>query len=245
MDEKSFEVAESSFDLLGFIAYPLQNNIHRLPKEEFLNCLFGLLKKKLLSKDMAKETFRDWLLEGFGEELCDSFMFPYNFKVWGYPASEMNVEWMGERVATVDVDSIVRNAVEDKDSIGWGPNSTFRFPLHGGTGQIWKNTAERIGHDKFQLNTRVTSVDLANKKITTASGEEIVYDRLISTVALNCLCQMIGGEFSVFQDKFKFSSTHVVGIGLEGAVPEHLATKCWLYFPEDNCPFCIVDSLSC
>ncbi len=32
-----------------------------------------------------------------------------------------------------------------------------------------------------------------------------------------------------------YSSTHVVGVGIRGAMPH--GTKCWLYFPEDDCPF--------
>ena len=37
--------------------------------------------------------------------------------------------------------------------------------------------------------------------------------------------------------EFKWSSTHVVGIGIEGNIPEELQTKCWMYFPEENVPF--------
>jgi protoporphyrinogen oxidase len=37
--------------------------------------------------------------------------------------------------------------------------------------------------------------------------------------------------------KLKHSTTHVVGLGLKGSVPDHLATKCWIYFPENDCPF--------
>jgi protoporphyrinogen oxidase len=33
------------------------------------------------------------------------------------------------------------------------------------------------------------------------------------------------------------STSNIVGIGLEGRRSEDLATKCWMYFPEDNCPF--------
>lgn len=35
----------------------------------------------------------------------------------------------------------------------------------------------------------------------------------------------------------KYSTVHVVGIGLKGECPPNLSTKCWMYFPEDNCPF--------
>jgi len=33
------------------------------------------------------------------------------------------------------------------------------------------------------------------------------------------------------------SSSHIIGVGLKGEMPEKLAKKCWMYFPEDNCPF--------
>ena len=34
---------------------------------------------------------------------------------------------------------------------------------------------------------------------------------------------------------FACSSSHIVGIGIRGQCPHGL--KCWLYYPEDNCPF--------
>ena len=34
-----------------------------------------------------------------------------------------------------------------------------------------------------------------------------------------------------------FSSTHVIGIGIRGSLPPRIGDKCWLYFPEDDCPF--------
>lgn len=35
--------------------------------------------------------------------------------------------------------------------------------------------------------------------------------------------------------KLFYSSSHVIGIGLRGKIPH--GRKCWLYYPEDNCPF--------
>lgn len=35
--------------------------------------------------------------------------------------------------------------------------------------------------------------------------------------------------------KLFFSSSHIVGIGLRGVLPH--GKKCWLYYPEANCPF--------
>ncbi len=38
-------------------------------------------------------------------------------------------------------------------------------------------------------------------------------------------------------EQLRYSSTHVIGVGLAGAVPQRLATKCWMYFPEPQLPF--------
>jgi len=47
------------------------------------------------------------------------------------------------------------------------------------------------------------------------------------------MCRWAGkGEWA---DDLTYSSTHVVGLGLRGPCPH--PTKCWLYFPEDDCPF--------
>jgi protoporphyrinogen oxidase len=35
----------------------------------------------------------------------------------------------------------------------------------------------------------------------------------------------------------KHSTTHIIGIGLKGKPQPALETKCWMYFPEDDCPF--------
>ena len=57
-------------------------------------------------------------------------------KVWAIPTTGMQCEWLGERVATVDVTRAISNVIHDKEDAGWGPNAVFRFPKRGGTGAI-------------------------------------------------------------------------------------------------------------
>ena len=51
----------------------------------------------------------------FGDGIVKHFMKPYNFKVWAHPAELMNKEWIGERVAMVDVNRAIRNVVMQSD----------------------------------------------------------------------------------------------------------------------------------
>jgi len=218
-----------------FIPYPFQNNIHRLSKEDCINCFDGL-KNKHPPKHGIKN-FKDWLSSSFGEGLCQIFMYPYNFKVWAYPPEELNHKWVGERVAEVDLKKIKKNIEQNRDDVNWGPNNTFQFPKYGGTGAIWNSIANLVGKDKILLNQEVLKIDYKNKIIKTHS-ETIEYQNLLSTIALNHLTQLIQDEpLHKLSSQLKFSGTHVIGIGLEGQLPATLKGKCWIYFPEADSPF--------
>lgn len=222
-----------------WIPYPFQNNIWQLPVTDLLNCLDGLLEIHGADPSGKPGTFREWLLQSFGRGLCDTFMFPYNFKVWAYPPEDMDVGWMGERVARVDLSRVLHNLVEKRDDAGWGPNATFRFPSSGGTGAIWKALCAQLPRDNLQFGTTVISVDPDDRKLVLGDGNVIEYDFLISTMPLDQLLGMLVNRPGVarYIPEFVHSSTHVVGIGLEGAAPADLATKCWMYFPESVAPF--------
>jgi protoporphyrinogen oxidase len=219
-----------------FIPYPFQNNIRLLPPEDLERCLAGLV-------DVARNghvkpaNFREWILATFGQGLADVFMLPYNFKVWAYPPELMNTAWVGERVAVTDLKRILHNLVHAKDDVSWGPNNTFQFPVHGGTGAVWRACAQRLPREKLRFNTPVTGIDLKRRTVT--AGETIQYDALISTLPLRELIRLSGqaGFERAAEQGLLYSSSNIFGIGLKGKPPEDLRTKCWMYFPENNCPF--------
>eukprot|EP00698_Gefionella_okellyi_P016954 TRINITY_DN4901_c0_g1_i1.p1 TRINITY_DN4901_c0_g1~~TRINITY_DN4901_c0_g1_i1.p1 ORF type:complete len:311 (-),score=48.95 TRINITY_DN4901_c0_g1_i1:79-1011(-) len=154
----------------------------------------------------------------------------------------MSAQWMGERVPTVDLPKIVHNTIQQKDDVGWGPNATFRFPVHGGTGGIWQAVAERLPAKNMRQGVEVASVDVDRKQLTLTSGEQISYDYLLSTVALDLLLESVPSTSTIadlksLASRFVYSSTHIVGLGLKGTPPPHLKTMCWMYFPDDNSCF--------
>ena len=55
--------------------------------------------------------FKEFIDAVFGDGIAKHFMKPYNFKVWAHPAEMMNKEWIGERVAVVDINRAIKNVV--------------------------------------------------------------------------------------------------------------------------------------
>ena len=143
------------------VPYPFQNNLRYLPKELQVSCLIGAAKAAA-SRNGNAANFRDWTLSTFGEGIAETFMFPYNSKVWTTPLERMSKGWIAERVSVVDFKRLLENVLYEKDDVAWGPNNKFRFPLHGGTGEIYRRMARRFP-DKVRTGKQLAEVDPAQR----------------------------------------------------------------------------------
>lgn len=152
----------------------------------------------------------------------------------------MQCAWLGERVAAPDLQTVTKNIILNKVAGNWGPNATFRFPARGGTGAIWIRVADTLPKKNciFGKNGSVEKIKPDMKTVIMSDGSTIRYKKLISTMAVDALCEKMGDDSLVDLSKqLYYSTTHVIGVGLRGERPDRIGDKCWLYFPEDNCPF--------
>ena len=221
-----------------WVPYPFQYNVHRLPADVRDDVVRDL--EALPPRTSPPAHFRDWIEQSFGRTLADVFMVPYNRKVWGYPLDRLDVGWMGERVAVVDVERLRRNIREGRDDVSWGPNNRFRFPLRGGTGAIWTHVAAALPPERIRYGATVTSVDANGRRLRLESGDEVRFDHLISTMPLDTLCARTDGLPAAVTEaaaSLVHSSVHILGIGLRGPRPESLRPRCWMYFPEAHSPY--------
>jgi protoporphyrinogen oxidase len=224
-----------------FVPYPVQNNIRYLSKEKAWACLDGVITANLQAVSASPPgNFREWILSRFGPGLAETFMFPYNFKVWAHPLEELDYRWVGDRVAVADLRRTARNMILEQDDLSWGPNNTFQFPRSGGTGAIWEAVASLIGREKIKLRSPVSRVNWRERSVTCVDGGEFFYEHLITTVPLDRLVSMLRParpELAVAAAGLKYSSSNIVGLGMSGRPPDAIRTKCWIYFPEADCPF--------
>ncbi|MCX7048252.1 MAG: FAD-dependent oxidoreductase [Candidatus Sumerlaeota bacterium] len=224
-----------------WVPYPFQYNLHRLPPEECAQCLKGLMaaaRSRGESSSAAFSSFDDFILQVFGHGIANLFMRPYNRKVWACDPSKLSAGWIGERVAMPDAARVARNVELRRDDVSWGPNNRFRFPLHGGTGAIWSALAARLPQEKLKCNHEAVAVDTRARCVRFANGAEQPYGALISTLPLDSLAAIADCEnWRTHAQGLMYSSASVIGAGLRGAPSQELATKCWMYFPEEDAPF--------
>ncbi|MEZ5285662.1 MAG: hypothetical protein R2712_12820 [Vicinamibacterales bacterium] len=225
-----------------FVPYPFQLNLHRLPPAEAAAAIDGLAEAARQADADPPPHFGAWIDRTFGDAVARLFMRPYNTKVWARPPERMAWHWIGDRVAVADVDRVRENLRLGRDDVAWGPNNRFRFPVRGGTGAIWRALAARLdaaAPGRIRMRQAVVSVDTAAREVVLAGGTRIRYRDLVSTMPIDRLVRMsdLAGPLGPLADGLERTSTHVIGVGLHGTAPPELATKCWMYFPGDECPF--------
>lgn len=222
----------------GWIPYPFQRNVHRLPVEEREACMEGLREAARKGERPHGADFETYSRAIFGDGVVDCFLRPYNWKVWAIDPRELDSDWIEDRVSPPDLERLEDCARRNVDDVGWGPNNCFSFPRQGGTGRIWEESLRRLPRARIRMSSPVVAVDLAKKEVRTAEGERFPYARLLSTMPLKALAEATGrGDLQEGAKGLRSSAVHVVGVGMKGQMPPERDAYCWMYFPEDTTPF--------
>jgi protoporphyrinogen oxidase len=216
-----------------WVPYPFQNNIRHLPPAVLQECLDGL--RDAPGGDVGMD-FGTWMRAVFGDGITRHFQAPYNLKVWATPSAQMSAGWIAERVSVVDYERVLKNVRDGRDDLAWGPNNTFVFPARGGTGEIYRRLAERLG-ERIRYDTEVVSIEPDERQLRTADGELIAYDALVSTVPLDRLVGVVAGApepLRAAAAELHLNGVYMVGVGYEAPLAD---AKSWMYFPAPEVPF--------
>lgn len=143
----------------------------------------------------------------------------------------MQCKWLGERVAAPSLRLVVKNAITKQTAPSWGPNATFKFPTHGGTGGIWTAVSALLPKEKVSYGAKasVENIDLEKKEVH-VGGRTIRYKNLVSTMAVDHMLALAkGDEVQNMVESTKgltWSSTIVLGVGVRGERPDRIGDKC-------------------
>jgi protoporphyrinogen oxidase len=221
-----------------FIDFPFQKNIHQLPQDEFIDCLYDLyfarssdVKRDAAPADAVPANFKEMLTTRFGRSICEKFLFPYNEKLYACDLATLDVDSMGRFFPYADLTDIVRN-MKQPDNASY--NSTFTYP-EGGAIEYVRAIASAVRPDAIHLEERLVAVDLVRKVARTsgARGErEIRFERLVSSIPFNRFVAICG----VDQDPTTWAWNKVLifnlGFDAKGQSGVH-----WAYYPSREMSF--------
>jgi protoporphyrinogen oxidase len=203
-----------------YVDFPFQNNIHQLPTNEFIECLYDLYHRG----NEKVNTFTDYIVNTLGHSICDKFIIPYNQKLYACDLNKLDYDAMGrffpKPTMFEDLLSELRNNNKTESY-----NDTFIYPT-GGSIEFVKSLYKRVNEKNVLLNTNIIGIDLENKIAQTNNGY-IKFNKLVNTMPFDTFMELTGKKVD------HLSSNKVVVFNLGFDLPTDIESN-WVYYPGDE-----------
>jgi protoporphyrinogen oxidase len=217
----------------AFVDFPFQKNIHQLPKDDFIECLYDLYFARAPAElvqraaPMPEANFKEMLYARFGRAIAEKFLIPYNEKLYACDLAHLDRDAMGRFFPHADLTDVVRN-MRHADNQSY--NSTFSYP-EGGAIQYVNALASASKPGSICTGERVMKLDL-ERKVATTSRRTIKYDRVVSSVPFNRLLEMTGSPHD--PSTFTWNKVLVFNLGFDRKGPRDVH---WIYYPSRETVF--------
>ncbi|MBK8695649.1 MAG: NAD(P)-binding protein [Deltaproteobacteria bacterium] len=228
-DQEIRVVAKKTFiDIDGHtIDFPFQKNIHQLPQQDFIDCLYDLYFARAGGAQAPETNFKEMLYGRFGRSIAEKFLIPYNEKLYACDLATLDRDAMGRFFPHADLTDIIRN-MKAADNASY--NSTFTYPA-GGAIEYVKAIASAVDPSRIALEEALVSIDVPNR-VARTSKRSIRYERLVSSAPFPRLVDIA----AVPHDRSAFTWNKVLvfnlGFDRKGKKDVH-----WVYYPSRDITF--------
>jgi protoporphyrinogen oxidase len=217
-----------------FVTAPIQYNLGDLPCGLRAECVESY-EHRQKNGPSQNESFRDYIVNGFGARLADLFLIPQNEKTMAISLDRLSSSAVRRFFPAPD-EALVRKGIHTGSGGTLGYNASFWYPRTGGIGHLVNGL--RRGLNNCEVNQDVSAINLDTRTITTKTGETYRWSVLFSSMPLKQLCQITGDEELITAGRrLSHSSTISFNIGLRGELPPEFRDIHWIYVPDRNIPF--------
>jgi protoporphyrinogen oxidase len=199
------------------INFPFQYNIHQLPQDEFIECLYDAYN----SNKIDNTTFKSYINSTLGKAISDKFIIPYNEKLYACNLDELQHDSMGRFFPPILSFNELLEKIKNNSKLT-SYNDSFIYPVKGSF-EFVKSILTRILPDKIKTNTEVVKIDLENKIVYT-KNETYHFRNLINTLPFNIFLKLSNQQVS----NLSANKVAVFNLGFDKNtdIKSH-----WIYFP--------------
>lgn len=214
----------------GFwLRHPAQNNLAPLPIQEKVDIITDFVNRP--QKDISNiVTYDEWLRVQYGNYFAEHFPFVYTKKYWGVSADKLETKWVGVRMYTPDLRQVLQGSYSTQDECFYFAKKML-YPKKGGFKSILNKCREGLD---IKLNHKVIEINAQDKIITFANGNSITYERLISTLPLPEIINMLPDvpqEIKQAVDDLHWTCGYQVSLGFNR--PD-IAKYLWFYIYDQD-----------
>jgi protoporphyrinogen oxidase len=207
-----------------WLKHPAQNNLYPLNKDEQDKILRDFKARKE-STVTEIHNYEEWLRIQYGDYFAENFPMIYTKKYWTVNAKDLETKWVGKRMYKPTIEEVENGCNSDVT-----PNTYYtkemRYPKKGGYKSFLKPMVEGL---TIEINSKVESIDLHEKKVCLTNKQSHNFENLISSLPLPEICKLIINIPSKVLNasrKLNYTSGYLVSLGFNN--PD-IANKLWFY----------------
>ena len=214
------------------IPHPVQCNLQGLPADLVIKVIedFIAVQGKELQ---AGQSYAQWLYDTYGKTFAETFPMVYGRKYHTTAMDRLTTDWIGPRMYRPSLGEILRGAIGGNVT-GAHYVDKFRYPSTGGFVSYLEPFAKRF---EIRLNHQLIGIDPASKVLRFGEGQQIPYDKIISSIPLPELIPLIdGAPNDVLEAANTLAFTQAVLINL-GVTRSDLSDSAITYFYDEDIVF--------
>jgi len=171
------------------------------------------------------------LIYQYGKPFAEKYPIKYTKKYWTVEASQLGVEWIGNRMHRPDIDQVLHGAM-NKETGNFYYTKEMRYPKKGG----YKAFLDPIVDEScIKYNYSLHSILPSQKKLIFKNSFEVNYDHIVSTIPLPELVNKIKTSIpkNVIDAANRLWATSVDLISVafnKPDIPKHL----WFYIYDED-----------
>ena len=169
------------------VQYPFENDLSKLPNEDLSYCINAFNHNPY--EDYEATNMIQFFLKTFGEGITNTYLRPYNEKIWKYDPAFMNTS-MVDRIPKPTQEEIRRSASGETVD-GYVHQLYFSYPTNGGIEAVPNGFLKRLKPEVccVKCNSEVEQVHKTESgfSVITNDGSRIEADMVISTVPVQAL----------------------------------------------------------
>ncbi len=165
-----------------YVQYPFENDLSKLPEDDKNYCVTAFENNPY--RGYKPENMLQFFLKTFGEGITNTYLRPYNEKIWKYDPAFMDTQ-MVERIPQ-PTDEEIRRSAAGETVDGYVHQLYFHFPKTGGIEAVVNGFKKHLGEKcNILLNHPVTRVEKIDTGYKVYAGDETIESELlISTIPI-------------------------------------------------------------
>tara|TARA_Y100000588_G_C14243046_1_gene920245 strand:+ start:616 stop:1932 length:1317 start_codon:yes stop_codon:yes gene_type:complete len=191
-------------------------------------------------KDYIVDNFQEFAYSTYGNTLSNLFLTNYSEKLWGERAENLSIHISGGRLKNLDLASLIKNLVLQKNQKIKNLDGDFLYPKYG-FGTIFTSIYNQLNQKDIFLQSNITELVVKGKRVNSIiinNKEEIIVNKVISTLPLPILIKKITTtipkEINQIINSFKYRAVKLNILFLN---KNKFTNNASIYFPQKSIPF--------